>query len=86
MEEIFRHLALSGDTAVLYILLAASIASVAVMVDRWMAFGKNRGDLPALMDGLAASLEAHDVQAAMALVEGSRRVEARVALAGLRST
>jgi biopolymer transport protein ExbB/TolQ len=85
MEEIFKHLALSGDTVVLYVLLAASIVSVAVMVERWMAFGKNKGDLPALMDGLAASLEAHDVKAAIALVEGSSRIEARIALVGLHS-
>jgi biopolymer transport protein ExbB len=85
MEEIFKHLALSGDTVVLYVLLIASIVSVGVMVERWKAFGKNKGDLPALLDGLASSLEAHDIPGAIALVEGSHRVEARVALAGLRS-
>jgi biopolymer transport protein ExbB len=85
MEEIFKHLALSGDTVVLYVLLIASIVSVGVMVERWMAFSKNRGDLPALLDGLAACLEAHDMNGAMALVEGSPRIEARVVLAGLKS-
>ena len=85
MQEIFKHLALSGDTVVLYILLASSIASVAVMANRWKAFARHRGDVPGLLDGLAASLEAHDIPAAIALAKASPLVEARVALMGLQS-
>jgi biopolymer transport protein ExbB/TolQ len=55
------------------------------MFERWLVFRKNRGDLSSLLDGLAASLENHDIPAAVALAESSQRVEARVALAGLRN-
>jgi biopolymer transport protein ExbB/TolQ len=84
MSEIFKYLALAGDTWVLYLLLAASIASVAVMFDRWKLYRKNTGDLSALIEGLSAALEKKDVQAAIRLAEATPRVEARVALAGLR--
>jgi biopolymer transport protein ExbB len=85
MNSIFMHLALLGDTWVLVLLLLSSVLSVGVMVERWLAFGKNKGDFSNLMDGLAASLEKGDVAAAIALAEKSPRLEARVALAGMKS-
>ncbi|HTB22734.1 MAG TPA: MotA/TolQ/ExbB proton channel family protein [bacterium] len=85
MIDLFLKIALFGDIWVLYILLAASVLSLAVMVDRWRAFSAQRGDLAELMDGLAAKLEAHDVKGAAELAEASPRVEARVALEGLRN-
>jgi biopolymer transport protein ExbB/TolQ len=85
MTEIFKKLALSGDAWVLYVLLLASVASVGVMIERWRVFARNQGDLAALLDGLAACLDRRDVAGAIELASGSRRVEARVALAGLRS-
>ena len=83
MNEIFMHLALTGDTWVLVVLILASVASVGVIVDRARAFGRNRGDFTGLLEGIAASLERHDVKAAEALAQQSTRLEARVALAGL---
>jgi biopolymer transport protein ExbB len=85
MIDLFLKIALFGDIWVLYLLLAASILSLAVMADRWWAFSSQRGDLAELFDGLAAKLEAHDVQGAAELAEASPRVEARVALEGLRN-
>ena len=85
MAEIFKHLALAGDTWVLYILLLASVVSVGVMIERWRAFAKNKGDIASLLDGLAACLESKDVPAAVALLEKSSRVEAKVGLAGLKN-
>jgi biopolymer transport protein ExbB len=85
MIEIFLKIALFGDVWVLYLLLAASVLSLAVMVDRWWAFSTQRGDLSALLDGLAGKLEAHDVKGAAELAGASQRVEARVALEGLRN-
>ncbi len=85
MSLIFMHLALVGDTWVIVLLILASVVSIGVMIDRMMVFNKNRGDLAALMDGLAASLEKGDVPAAVAQAETSERIEARVALAGLKS-
>lgn len=85
LTDIFKHLALAGDTWVLGILLVASILSVGVMIERWRVFSKNSGDVAALLDGLAASLEAHDIPGALAIAQASTRVEGRVALAGLKS-
>jgi len=79
------HMALLGDTWVIGLLILASVVSIGVMIERWRVFRKNRGDLAALMDGLAASLEKGDVPGAVALAEKSQRVEARVALAGLKN-
>ncbi len=85
MNSIFMHMALVGDTWVIVLLIIASVVSIGVMIERWLVFHKNRGDLSALMDGLAASLEKHDVPGAVERAEKSARVEARVALAGLKS-
>jgi len=85
MIELFLKIALFGDVWVLYLLLAASILSLAVMADRWWAFATQKGDLALLLDGLAEKLEAHDLGGATALAQASPRVEARVALEGLRN-
>lgn len=85
MNSIFMHMALVGDTWVIVLLILASVVSIGVMIERWLAFRKNEGDLASLMDGLAQSLEKQDVPSAVALAEKSKRVEARVALAGLKS-
>ncbi len=85
MNEIFRHLALAGDTWVLYLLVLASVVSVGIMIERYLAFSKAKGDVPALMDGLARLLEKHDIPGAIKLAEASSRLEARVALEGLRN-
>jgi biopolymer transport protein ExbB/TolQ len=85
MNLIFMHMALLGDTWVIGLLILASVVSIGVMIERWLVFRKNKGDLSALMDGLAASLENHDIPGAVALAENSHRVEGRVALAGLKN-
>jgi len=85
MSLIFMHLALLGDTWVIVLLILASMGSIGVMIERATVFNRNRGDLAALMDSLAACLEKKDIPAAIALAEKSERVEARVALAGLKS-
>jgi biopolymer transport protein ExbB/TolQ len=85
MNLIFMHLALVGDTWVIVLLILASVVSIGVMFERWRVFRKNQGDLAALMDGLAASLEKGDIPGAVAQAEQSQRVEGRVALAGLKS-
>lgn len=85
MGEIFKSLALAGDTWVLYLLVAASVFSIAIMVERFITYSKARGDMPALMDGLARLLEKHDIDGAKKLAKSSLRLEARVALEGLNS-
>lgn len=85
MSELFLKVALLGDAWVLYLLVAASIFSIAVMVDRLRAFQSVRADIAGLLDGLAGKLEQHDVKGAEALAVASPAVEARVALVGLRN-
>jgi biopolymer transport protein ExbB len=85
MSELFLKVALLGDAWVLYLLVASSVLSIAVMVDRWRAFRAVRGDIAGLLDALALKLESHDVAGAQALAAASPAVEARVALEGLNS-
>jgi len=84
MPGLFLKVALLGDSWVLYLLVLASILSVAVMVDRWRAFRAVGGDVSSLLDGLAGRLAAHDLAGAIQLASASPTVEARVALEGLR--
>lgn len=84
MNQIFMHMALAGDSWVLVVLVLASVASIGVMIDRALAFGRNQGDFTELLDGVARCLEQQDVPGAIAQAEKSRRIEARVALVGLK--
>jgi biopolymer transport protein ExbB/TolQ len=84
MSELFLKVALLGDAWVLYLLVASSILSIAVMVDRFIVFQRVRGDISSLLDGLATKLEAHDRWGAEALAMASPAVEAKVALEGLK--
>ena len=83
MSDLFLKVALLGSGWVLWLLVLASILSVAVMVDRWRAFRAVHGDIAALMDGLAVHLEKNDIAGATVLAESSKAVEARVVLEGL---
>src|SRR5208337_313278 len=85
MNEIFKTLALSGSAWVLYLLLIASVASVAIMVERYIVFSRGKGDIAAFMDSLAEHLSKHNIKGAIKLAESSSRVEAKVALEGLNS-
>lgn len=86
MEKVFLNMALAGDAWVLWLLALASVVSVGVMIERWRTYREAaRGDVSQLMDALAARLEAHDIQGALALARESGRVEAKVAAAGLES-
>jgi biopolymer transport protein ExbB/TolQ len=86
MTDVFLRLATHGDVFVLWVLVLASILSVGVMVERWRTFAAvSQGHVADLFDGLAEKLEAHDVAGAAALAAQSGRVEARVALEGLKN-
>lgn len=83
MTRVFLELALAGDVWVLWLLMASSVLSVAVIADRWRAFRRNRSRA----DALAAALEPHlargDAAAALAEARGFPTLEGRVAVAGL---
>lgn len=85
MNELFKKSALLGDVWVLWILLFASILSVAVMLDRWRVFHHNRIDFPAFLEKLRSFLDSGDTASAARLCEDHHALEARVALTGLKN-
>jgi len=85
LAEIFKSIALAGDVWVLYLLVIASIFSVAVMVERSLVYGKNKGDITFFMDSLAKCLAKGNIKDAVKLAGSSSRVEAKIALEGLKN-
>ncbi len=85
MNELFKKSALLGDVWVLWILLFASILSVAVMIDRWRIFRMNRLDFPAFLEKLRNFLEADNTPGALKLCAEHDVLESRVALTGLKN-
>src|SRR6185503_1226199 len=75
---------LLGSEWVLWLLIALSVLSVAVMVERAL-FLSNHGDTDALGRELAALLKNHDLGGARKVLDGNRAPAAAVASAGLDS-
>lgn len=73
-----------GASWVLWLLLALSVASLAVAVERFIFFNKKRDDLRGLIGALDEHLKAGNAEAALAALSGRRSVGAKVAAAGLR--
>jgi biopolymer transport protein ExbB/TolQ len=68
---------------VLYLLIGTSLASVAVMLERWFFYRQRRFRAAPLTGPFSQHLERGDFQAAARLFEGARALESRVLLAGL---
>lgn len=85
MSELFKQLALAGDVWVLWTLIAASVLSFGVILERWWAFRKNRLDFPRFLDDWARRVEKKDVAGAKQVAQQAVGLEARVALAGLEN-
>ena len=68
----------TGAAAVLYILLALSVYSVGIVIERWWYFRKRRLDMIATSNALAKRLRAGDVAGAKRELEGMRAVEAEI--------
>ena len=68
----------TGATAVLYLLLALSIFSVGVVLERWWYFRRRKLDLQSVADGLAKRLRAGEVEGARKDLAEMRAVEAEV--------
>ncbi len=83
MNEIFKKLALVGDVWVLWILVVASVVSIGVMIERWLAFRSNRLHFGEFSDQLVHRLEAGDFSGARTLARSHDSAESRVVLAGL---
>jgi biopolymer transport protein ExbB len=83
MEQIFKKLALVGDVWVLWILLAASVASISVILERWWSFRSSKINFPKFLEDLGRRLDANDSAGARQVARSQAGVEAKVALAGL---
>jgi biopolymer transport protein ExbB/TolQ len=82
VERLLR-IALLGSSWVMYLLLFCSVFSIAAMIERIVFFRRNRGDVDALSDRLAALLQDDDVDGAEKLLAHSRSIEAQVLLGAL---
>jgi biopolymer transport protein ExbB/TolQ len=69
---------------VLWLLLALSLASIAVMLERAVFYARRRADIHALRHALAAALERQDYQQAARVFEPHDTLESHVLLFGLR--
>jgi len=68
----------TGATAVLYLLLALSVYSVGVVLERWLYFRRRKFDLATVGDSIAKRLRNHDVKGARKELGELRAVEAEV--------
>jgi len=76
--ERLARVALLGSAWVLYLLIALSIISLAIMAERAVYFFVHRDDTDALGDALVATLREGDRRGAAELLENSPSVEAAV--------
>jgi biopolymer transport protein ExbB len=75
-----------GTAPILYLMIALSVLSIAVMIERAWFFFVSSEDLGALALALEEKLGAGDLAGARSLAEGSRSVEAAIVRAGLSSS
>lgn len=83
IEQLDQTLMRAGATWVLWLLVALSVLSVGVMLDRARVFWRQRADLQALVDELHRLLSARDVAGAREVLARSPSSAAAIALAGL---
>jgi biopolymer transport protein ExbB/TolQ len=70
---------------VLYLLIALSVISIGVIVERWRFYRRHRVDVDALGAALVQSLDKGDIEAAAGLLRRHDSLETNVTLAGLRA-
>jgi len=72
------NIAETVGTAVLYLLIALSVLSLAITIERIVYYARRQVDAGALGKALSAKLKEKDLQGMLALLERSRSVEAAV--------
>ena len=72
-----------ASSAVLYVLLALSVISIGVIIERWWFFRQRRADLDGLSDGLRKTLPKGDLAGARELLAASPSIEASIIAEGL---
>lgn len=83
LEQAIVAFALLGATWVLYLLVALSILSIAIMIERLIFFAKRERDSKVFGEKLQSFLEKNDVQGAKAMTEGDDSMLAHVVSEGL---
>ena len=83
IQERLTAFALLGATWVMWLLVALSIVSVAIMLERAYFFLSTRDDIDELRTSLLRLLKKGDHAGALKHLAGSRSIEAQVAAAGL---
>lgn len=73
-----------GATPILYLMIALSVVSVAIMIERSWFFASVHENIARLATALALHLDAGDLNAATSLVSRSNSAEAAIVAAGLR--
>jgi len=73
----------AGSAPLLYLMIALSVVSLAIMLERAWFFGRMREDLDTLLRDLGAYLSSGDLMGARARFSSSRSAEAAVVIAGL---
>ena len=84
--ERLQRVASGGGGWVLWIMIALSVVSIAIMAERLLFFGARRDNIDALTDQLVKLLRADDHVGAKALLSKSKSVEAAVLLPCLEWT
>ena len=80
-----KHILLEvGATPILYLMIALSVVSVAVMIERGWFFVSISANIAKLAEALGERLNAHDLAGASELVLASKSAEAAIVAAGLR--
>jgi len=80
-----KHILLEvGATPIMYLMIALSVVSVAIMIERGWFFVTVNENIEKLASALAGYLDAHDLNAASSLVGTSKSAEAAIVAAGLR--
>lgn len=83
--ELFKNLLASSGTAwILWMLVALSVGSAAIVVERWLAFRSRSADVSGLSALLDGPLSRGDREGALALLDDNPSMPARIASAGLR--
>lgn len=83
MVDRLLNMALLGGEPILYLLIVLSFLSIAVVIERAIAYFRNRIDVPQFTSEIVAHLNEGNRDAARALAESNQAAEARVVAEGL---
>jgi biopolymer transport protein ExbB/TolQ len=83
LGENLQEIAKVGATVVLYLLIALSVISIGIVVERWWYYSRRKTNIKQLSDGLARLLRRGDREGAIKLLQTTRAVEAEVIVSAL---